>query len=294
MGVLATLLARLTLLDYWEWFCVIYVTHLNLLYLCRCALKQGSWAQAVQPDCLSFIGKHCIHCKNSFLQPSSSLCPCFPSRNARGWGEWEAEKCNFDWSSGGPLKEQKGKQENHKNTVVEASESMTHSWEHNGTVGAVVPLSSGCFWILAMKTPPARNLHWGGWREHGHGLTYFLLQCLQWEKLYLSWEQCTVPTYCLWRTWCEPSVPHRGAECRTEARRGVNPDLQELLGACVHEPGIRTTHPFPQSHLEGCRSQIPCCQQFFCLPDQGPLEAPSRCLPCVADVWRKEQFHIFP
>lgn len=52
--------------------------------------------------------------------------------------------------------------------------------------------------------------------------------------------------------------------------------------------------PVPQSHLEGCRSQIPCCQQFFCLPDQGPLEAPSRCLPCVADVWRKEQFHIFP
>lgn len=52
-------------------------------------------------------------------------------------------------------------------------------------------------------------------------------------------------------------MPHRGAECRTEARRGVNPDLQELLGACVHEPGPHTIPHVPSWGLQEPNSMLP-------------------------------------
>lgn len=42
-------------------------------------------------------------------------------------------------------KEQKGKQENHKNTVVGASESMTQSCEHDGSCNSPFLLLDSCY-----------------------------------------------------------------------------------------------------------------------------------------------------
>jgi len=67
----------------------------------------------------------------------------------------------------------------------------------------------------------------------------------------------------------------------------------EVLVCISHEEGPEANSPIPSS--KACRSQMPCCQHVFCLHDQGLLEAPSGCLPGVADDWsNKTVVGFFP